>query len=221
MPSRRTVSMLEAGLVTFLWSSSFIFIKLGLEDIPPMTFAAYRYTMASAVLMAYVFARHRSYVMSLDRDKVLKYVFLGFCGYFIAQGMQFFGLYYLQAITVTFILNMTPLIVLFLGVVILGEKPGRRQLLGVGIALLGVMAFFSGEDLQIDQKMGVVLTFISGVGWAVYMVATRHIVRKDGENVVVMTAISMFSGAMMLLIGSLASDDICTISNSGILIIVW
>ena len=38
-------------LVTFLWSTSYVLIKWGVEELPPMTFAAYRYLLAPAILI--------------------------------------------------------------------------------------------------------------------------------------------------------------------------
>ena len=40
--------MLQALLVTFLWSTSWVLIKIGFADIPPLTFAGLRYTLAFA-----------------------------------------------------------------------------------------------------------------------------------------------------------------------------
>jgi drug/metabolite transporter (DMT)-like permease len=45
-------ALLEGSLVTFLWSTSYIMTKIGLRQLPPLTFAAYRYIIASGVLLA-------------------------------------------------------------------------------------------------------------------------------------------------------------------------
>jgi len=37
------IPALQALFVTFLWSSSWVLIKFGLEEIPPLTFAGLRY----------------------------------------------------------------------------------------------------------------------------------------------------------------------------------
>ena len=41
--SARTTATLVAVLVTLLWSSSYILVKIGLQDLPPLTFAGLRY----------------------------------------------------------------------------------------------------------------------------------------------------------------------------------
>src|SRR3712207_1281772 len=44
-------------LLCAVWGSTWLFIKLGLRDLPPVSFAAVRFLLASAILFAIVFAR--------------------------------------------------------------------------------------------------------------------------------------------------------------------
>lgn len=46
--------VLQALLVTFLWSTSFIIIKIGLSEIPPVTFAGLRYILAFLCFIPFV-----------------------------------------------------------------------------------------------------------------------------------------------------------------------
>ena len=48
-PHHRAV--IEALFVTFLWSTSWVLIKLGLDDIPALTFAGLRYMAAWVCLL--------------------------------------------------------------------------------------------------------------------------------------------------------------------------
>ncbi|MFX1482391.1 MAG: EamA family transporter, partial [Promethearchaeota archaeon] len=50
----RVIAVLEALFVTVLWSSSFVIIKFGLNEIPPLTFAGLRYSIASIILMTLI-----------------------------------------------------------------------------------------------------------------------------------------------------------------------
>ena len=44
--SPRLRAILQALLVTTLWSTSWVLVKIGLEDIPAVTFAGLRYFLA-------------------------------------------------------------------------------------------------------------------------------------------------------------------------------
>jgi drug/metabolite transporter (DMT)-like permease len=61
-PSAHTRALCEALLVTALWSSSYVFIRVGLADIPALTFAGLRYGLATLVLLPVLVARgdHRT-----------------------------------------------------------------------------------------------------------------------------------------------------------------
>ena len=113
--------MIEALLATFLWSTSYILIKIVLRELNPIAFAAYRHTLASIILIVFVSLRYKG-SKGLGSKHLLMLLIMGFTWYFVAQGLQFFCLYYLPAITVTFILNMTPIFVLALGAIFLKEN---------------------------------------------------------------------------------------------------
>ena len=57
--SPRVRAILQALFVTFLWSTSWVFIKFGLADIPPITFAGLRYFLAFLALIPF-YARSNS-----------------------------------------------------------------------------------------------------------------------------------------------------------------
>jgi drug/metabolite transporter (DMT)-like permease len=146
---------------------------------------------------------------------------LGFTGYFIAQGLQFFGLFYLPPITVTFILNLTPIFVVLLSVLFLKEKPSSIQSLGMIITLFGVLVFFYDSLLLFKEFVGILLTLISGVGWAGYMIISRYYLREGKETVIVLTAFSMLLGSLMLLGTTALTGNITAVSYNGWVIILW
>ena len=55
--SSHTSAVLQALFVTFLWSTSWVLIRIGLEDIPALTFAGLRYTIAFLCLLPLVLVR--------------------------------------------------------------------------------------------------------------------------------------------------------------------
>ena len=218
---RRSLALAEALLVTFLWSTSYVLIKIGLIELNPIAFATYRYLLASSILVMLMVTRYKSGDHSVLRKHLLLFLLLGFTGYFIAQGLQFFGLYYLPAITVTFILNMTPLCVLILSIVFLNERPTTLQLAGIIIVFVGVVTFFSASTLVFTEVIGVILTAISGVGWATHMIISRHYLRSSKLDAFEISTYPMFLGSLMLVGATFASGNIVQPSMNSWLIILW
>ncbi|USG99190.1 EamA family transporter [Thermococcus argininiproducens] len=209
---KRIYSLAEALLVTFLWSTSYVLIKIGLKDINPLAFAAYRYLLGSSILLLFVLCSSNISMPAITSKRVLWFFILGFTGYFIAQGLQFVGLYYLPAITVTFILNLTPIFVVILSILFLKETPSAIQIVGITLVILGVKIFFTESVLVFNERIGILITLVSGIGWAMYMILMRHYLRENHESVISLTAISMGVGALMLL-GVTASSGYSTMPS--------
>src|ERR1700730_2979895 len=48
-------------ILCLIWGSTWLFIKLGLEDLPPFTFAGIRFIIASTILFSLVAVRRLSF----------------------------------------------------------------------------------------------------------------------------------------------------------------
>ena len=125
----RLLAIIEACIVTFLWSSSYVLVKIGLNQLSPLPLVTLRYITASVIVVPLAIMRGETGILREPKN-FLKLVFLGISGYTIAQGLQCLGLFYLPAVSVTFILNFTPVVVLVLGVMFLREYPTPLQLGG-------------------------------------------------------------------------------------------
>ena len=101
---------LQAVFVTFLWSTSWVLIKFGLEDIPAISFAGLRYTLAFLVLAPAVLAnaKRRAELRGLTLADWLRLSLLGVVFYALTQGAQFVALASLPAVTLSLILCFSP-----------------------------------------------------------------------------------------------------------------
>lgn len=218
MADARIRGVLEALLVTFLWSSSYVLTKIGLQDTPPLLLVALRYVLASVVLLSVAFARgaHRE----LDRSAAVKLALLGVSGYAVAQGLQCLGLFYLPAVTVTFILNFTPVMVLAFNVVTVGYRPTPPQLLGVLMVLGGAYVFFGGK-IEVGNLLGVAITLLSGLGWAVYLVAGRRFFDDRNITPLALSAFAMASGTVLIAGSAAVFEGLRLVSSQSLAIILW
>ena len=221
MDRDRLLSVLEALLVTFLWSSSYVLVKIGLDQIqiPPLTLVALRYAVASAVLIPLAIRRGSSSMLG-DPKFLTRIAILGLTGYAVAQGLQCLGLFYLPAVSVTFILNFTPVFVLAMGVFALGEHPTKAQLGGMGLVLVGAYLFFN-DPLSGSSPVGILITLFSGLGWAAYMVYSRYTFVREEFDLLGLTAFSMGAGTLILVAAALVFEGVSSVPPSGWGIIVW
>lgn len=221
MDRGRLLGVMEALLVTFLWSSSYVLVKIGLNQIqiPPLTLVALRYAVASAVLIPLALRRGSSSMLG-DPKFLTRIAILGLAGYAIAQGLQCLGLFYLPAVSVTFILNFTPVFVLVMGFLALGERPNKAQLGGMALVLVGAYLFFN-DPLSGSNLVGVLITLISGLGWASYMVYSRYTFVREEFDLLGLTAFSMGAGTLILVVAALVFEGVSSVPLSGWGIIAW
>ena len=224
-PSRKGAALPYAAavLVTVLWSSSYVLIKWGLSDIPPLYFATLRYALAFAILLAAegALGRRAPKGAPLGRRRAALLVLAGIAGYTVAQGLQFVGLYYLPAVTTSFLLNFNPFFVLVLGVGILGEGASLAQFGGLALALAGAWAFFSEKVAWGGEWLGVSIVLVSGVGWAVYLVSVRLLQRSGYVGSLDLTTVTMGVGVAGMAVLTAVSGEYTTLTASGVIVIVW
>lgn len=213
----------ESLLVTFLWSTSFVLIKLGLSEISPFLFAAIRYSLAFSVLGVVDLGvpRKTGKNKALGHTSIVLLIVAGICGYTLAQGFQFLGLFYLPAVTTSFLLNFTPIFVLILGLLVLHEKVSRVQLIGLAVALAGAFTFFSERLSWKGEQVGVLIVVIGGIAWAIYMIIIRRIQRDNKLSSLRLTSITMGIGSAGLFMLANLYEGLKPISLNTVIIILW
>jgi drug/metabolite transporter (DMT)-like permease len=221
-PPTRLKAILIALLVTFLWSTSWVLIKIGLEDIPAITFAGFRYFMAFLSLLPFALSPSRKTVFrTLKQQDWLILVILGILYYAITQGTQFLGLTYLPAITVSLILNLTSIFVAGLGILILKEKPGLFQWIGVLINISGVMIYFYPVSFPKGQWIGLIIVACGMLANAFSSVIGRNVNRTGRLDSLTVTIISMGIGSILLLISGVIFEGIPLLNIKSWLLIAW
>jgi drug/metabolite transporter (DMT)-like permease len=220
--SQRFRAILQALFVTFLWSTSWVFIKLGLEDIPALTFAGLRYTLAFLVLLPFALRRQQlSELRFVSKGIWLQLIILGLLFYAITQGAQFLGLSYLPAITVNLLLSFTIILVVLLGIWTLSELPTRAQWIGMVIFLAGVAVFFYPPIFPGDQLTGLIVVLVGVGANASSSILGRNVNRSKLIQPAVVTLVSMGVGAIALLIVGLALQGLPSLSLTSWGIIIW
>jgi len=219
----RIIAVIQALFVTLLWSSSFIVIKFGLEEIPPLTFAALRYSLGSVILLAIIFAQSemRNELRGRPRRWWMSLVFYGFVYITMTQGGQFLALLYLPAITFSLILNMTPLLVLILAIPWIGEKPSSRESALVILGVIGVLLYFYPFDFVGVSAIGLLIAVISLVANAVSSIVGRSVNRRRDAPPLIITGIMMSVGSVFLLLSSLMIEPIQAFSPISWFYILW
>jgi drug/metabolite transporter (DMT)-like permease len=134
-------------LLATIWSSSFAFIKVGVETIPPMTLAAFRIILAA--LLLYGYARFNG--MRIPGDK--KFWWLAFWMGIFGNGLPFtliaWGEETIDSGLAAILMSVMPLATLFLVHIFSSDEPMTRpKLAGMLVGFFGVIMLVGPEALK-------------------------------------------------------------------------
>lgn len=218
--SRRVRAVLEALLVTFLWSTSWVLIKQHLDEIPPLIFAGLRYTIAFVVLLPGA-NKHRARVRALTGQEWRRLAALGLVFYTLTQGGQFVTLAHLEAVTFSLLLNFSAVLVAIAGIVTLHESPSRLQWAGIAIFVAGALAYFSSTATWENRALGLGLAGLTVCANAAAALLGRWVNREQTLPPILVTCISMGIGALCMLALGLVFQGWPAITPRGWLVVVW
>jgi len=221
-PSAHLRAVLQALFVTFLWSTSWVLIKFGLEDMPPLTFAGLRYTLASLTLLPLLARSGRmGAVRALSRRDWAYLLVLGLLLYSVAQGAQFMGLDRLPAITTSLLLSFGSPMVALLGIALLSERPTLLQWIGLALYLGGVLVYFYPATLPAREVLGLLIVLAGVLSYSLATVLGRSINRRATIPPLIVTVISMGIGSLALLAAGAITQGIPPLSLQSWAIIAW
>ncbi len=203
---RLTLSLAFAGL-SFIWGSTWVFIKIGLnQGWPPFLFAGTRNVIASLLLFAALAALRRP----LPRTWRQWWPPLGY-GVIngIGMGGVFYGEQYITAGRSAVLTATMPLMALLISRLWLGERVSWRRGCAVVVGIAGVTVAFSdrltGAGVSVDQRLVAVGQVTCLVATFFYALSNVYSVRHQrGLDVYNNAAVGLLgAGAMQLLLGSL------------------
>jgi drug/metabolite transporter (DMT)-like permease len=222
--SPRLTAVLLAVFVTVLWSSSWVLIKIGLRgNLPPLTFAGMRYSLAFLVLIPFVLFNpsQQKVLKRLTRRDLGKLFLLGVVFYTITQGAMFMALESLPANTLSLLLNLTSVFVGIAGIFLLKEYPSLLQWAGICLAVVGVFIYFFPISLPREAFVGVGIGLFCMAANVISALFSREVNRNAVFPPLVVTFISMGIGSVLLLVTGLILQGPGAPTGQDWLIIAW
>lgn len=182
IPESHLRGVLLAALGAIAFSGKAIIVKLAYRhDVDAVTLLALRMIVALPLflLMAAWAWRRSSSLSGGDRVRI---VVLGGLGYYLASYLDFAGLAHITATLERLILYLNPTLVLLIGVLFLGRRASRAQVLALLVSYAGVVLAI-GHDLEVGGSnivLGSALVFGSALSYALYLIGSGEIVERVG-----------------------------------------
>jgi drug/metabolite transporter (DMT)-like permease len=135
-------------ILSLIWGSTWSFIKVGLRDLPPITFAAVRFLIAAVILWLIVVLR-RSAIPRTRRDWLIM-AWTGLIAFTVNYGLIFWGEQYIASGLAAVLQATIPAFGLVIAHFYLpAERMTMRKLAGVVIGIAGVGLIFY-DQLKIE-----------------------------------------------------------------------
>lgn len=171
---------LLAVLVAVLWGLNFVAIDIGLHangrEVPPLLFVAMRFAL---VVFPWIF---------FVRKPAVSWAAILGVGLFMSAGQ--FGLLYLAmalgmpAGLASLVLQAQVLLTILLAAAFLGERPGRRQIIGVVLGVAGLAVVAVGRS-AVAPLLPLLIVLAAALSWAAGNVIARKAKAASGLGLVV------------------------------------
>ena len=181
-----------------IWGSTWLFIKLGLADLPPLTFAGIRFVIGCAILFSIIRLR-RIQLPHVRRDWTLLAV-TGILSFGFNYGLVFWGEQYISSGLAALLQATLPAFgLVFAHMHLPGERLSWPKIGGVVLGVCGVGVVFSNQlEVSGRQALAGCVALILSAMFAAY---SNVLVKKSGKHLdpAILAAGQMFFGLLLLL----------------------
>ena len=210
--SQLHVVLLAIMMLSLLWGSSFIAIKIIVDEVQPLASFGMRFFIAGILLVAthYIFlhtiyrrSNKKDYQNDQIKNRQLWKGWLLSALFFIVggQGILALGAQYLSSGDAALINSTIPIWVAIFMLLFLGKKPTRLSVAGITAGFIGlIILVLPTLETEESSWIGVVLLVVSSISWAIGSLFSSP-VRAVGEKRAILLPTGMFMalGGLILL----------------------
>ena len=206
--------------IILIWAVNFVAAKVGVRYMPALTLAAFRVTLAAALMVPVYLVGGRRGATSFAGQKggalrssgqaspsstgrfaladLWTFAYLGFFSVVMNQVCFTVGLRYTSVSHAAVIVGMGPMYALALAVLMRLEKATRAKVVGMAIAFAGIAVLASDNVKSAHSSLlGDAITFCGSMGFAMYVVLGKRVATRYDS--LTMTAFNHFAGGLLIL----------------------
>jgi drug/metabolite transporter (DMT)-like permease len=196
------------AIVYVIWGSTYLFIRLALDTIPPLLMAGARFVVAGAILLAI-----SSRAGGRERDPIGRRqwgaaAIVGALLLLGGNGGVVYGEQFVPSGTVALLVATVPLFIALFSALFLGQRLRRVAVAGIGVGLLGTAVLLRPGGGAADPAH-MLLVLVAPLTWAVgSLYATRGPLPR---RLLPATGMEMLCGGVLLLIAGLVTGELANL----------
>jgi drug/metabolite transporter (DMT)-like permease len=188
------------GLPVVFWACAFPLIIVGLRELSPVNLAILRLFIASVIFLCLVVLQRKRFSPFHKKDTVTLFL-LGFVGISVYHLGLNYGEQYVSAGAASLIIATIPIFVVVLAKIFLSEIIDKRILLGIVIALAGVIVISlwgnPGANIEIEYLSGAFAVVVAAFVGAIYTIFGKKMLTR--YNPLSLTAYAFLLGNLGLI----------------------
>jgi len=195
-PSRLTLAFWLLMMLV-LWSGNYVAGKIALRTFDPVTLTCLRLQLAAFIMLAIYFSRRERQPLKLA--DAWPFLYLGFLGVVVNQGLFTVGLNYTTSNHSAVIIAVGPIIILLLARTLKLEALTTAKVVGMAISFVGVylLETESGSPAHSPFLFGDLITFGGVIGFSAYAVLGKRVAAQ--YDAVAMNTFNCVAAALLLL----------------------
>ncbi len=195
-PSRLTLAFWLLMMLV-LWSGNYVAGKIALRTFDPVTLTCLRLQLAAFIMLAIYFSRRERQPLKLA--DAWPFLYLGFLGVVVNQGLFTVGLNYTTSNHSAVIIAVGPIIILLLARALKLEALTTAKVVGMAISFVGVylLETESGSPAHSPFLFGDLITFGGVIGFSAYAVLGKRVAAQ--YDAVAMNTFNCVAAALLLL----------------------
>lgn len=198
MENGKGKAVIQGFIAILIWSSSFIFVDMGLTYFTPEAIGGFRYFLGFVFIIPFIMFG-KSPKVRLSKKQLLKLSLIGIIGYPIANLALFHGVRLLSAVTTSFMMASIPVLSFFASLFKIDKHPSKIQILGALISMVGSYLYFAPTFTDINMT-GFLIALLGIVSFTVFTMLTRKELSDNVMDTNVITAVPMAVGGGILLL---------------------
>lgn len=196
------------GALCFIWGSTWLAIKIGLDFLPPFLFAGIRFATATVCLLVLTRMLHAR--MPRDRSSWMVMLFLGIFQISLPYGLVFWAEQYISSGLAAILFATMPFFVVIFAHTMVDEKLTTLKAIGVLASFIGLISIF-WKDMVAPQSLTSNFYFYGGlavVGSAVAGALASVVAKQHAEEIdpAANVLIQSLTGAIVLTSFGLATE---------------
>src|SRR3990167_5057554 len=197
--SLKSISLKTALMITVAilsWSSSFVFIRVVLQQYSPGSLALFRYLIVSATMLIFYLRLKNRHKPTLK--EMMQLFFIGFFGIGLYMIAINYGELTVSASITSFIIGMNPIVSMLWAMCFFGEKIGKKGWIGVAVSVAGLMIIAGAKLYDATFGIGMAYIIFAVVCAGMYNVAQKTLLTKF--HPIEVAAITAWCGSLVILI---------------------